>query len=100
MANTRKSLVRKSVTRKYNTAKFETMDITVDHSVEVEWENIDQLRTKSDGLTTLVIQDYDQTSKRVFEEFRLNNISATVNQADTPRRGLSAEEKKDFDSLG
>jgi len=96
----RKSVVRKSITRKFNTAKFETMDIVVDHTHEIEWPNLDTLRAKSDNLTTLVAQDFDQTCKKVFDEFKLTGYLATMNAADTPRRGLSAEEKKDFDKLG
>jgi hypothetical protein len=35
----RKSVIRKVITRKYNTAKYETMDITVDHQHEIEWDS-------------------------------------------------------------
>lgn len=95
----RKSIVRKSITRKYNTAKFETMDIVVDHSIEVEWDTIENLRAKSDSVTTLVANDFEQTAKKVFEDFRLTSTPASMNEAGPAKRGLSAEEKKDFDKL-
>lgn len=95
----RKSIVRKSITRKYNTAKYETMDILVDHSIEVEWDTVAALRAKSDGITKLVADDFEQTAKKVFEEYKLNTIAAIVNAPELPRKGLSADEKKDYDAI-
>ena len=100
MPKMRKSVIRKSITRKYNTAKYETMDITVDHQHEIEWESIDNLKKKSNNLTTLVVQDFDDTQKRVFDELKTANYAATMNSVEPPRRGLSSEEKQDFDKLG
>ena len=60
----RKSVIRKSIMRKYNTAKYETMDITVDHQHEIEWDSIDSLKNKSNNITTLVVQDFDETAQR------------------------------------
>lgn len=98
--NMRKSVVRKAIIRKYNTAKFETMDIIVEHQIEVEWENINMLRAKSDGITTLVREDFENTQKRVFEELNLNGFSAIVSSTtNNNKRGLTEEEKKDFDAL-
>jgi hypothetical protein len=97
--NMRKSIVRKAIIRKYNTAKFETMDVIVEHQIEVEWENIDMLRAKSDGITTLVREDFENTQKRVFEELNLNGFSAIVSSTTNNKRGLTEEEKKDFDAL-
>jgi hypothetical protein len=98
--NMRKSIVRKAIIRKYNTAKFETMDVIVEHQIEVEWENIDMLRAKSDGITTLVREDFENTQKRVFEELNLNGFSAIVSSTtNNNKRGLTEEEKKDFDAL-
>ena len=100
VAKTRKSTIRKVIMRKYNTAKYETMDITVDHQHEIEWDSIDTLRKKSDNLTTLVTQDFDETAKKVFEELKMTSFAATMNSAEPSRSGLSAEEKQDFDKLG
>lgn len=98
--NMRKSVVRKAIIRKYNTSKFETMDIIVEHQIEVELENIDMLRAKSDGITTLVREDFENTQKRVFEELNLNGFSAIVSSTtNNNKRGLTEEEKKDFDAL-
>jgi hypothetical protein len=98
-AKMRKSVVRKSVTRKYNTAKYETMDITVDHQHEIEWDSIENFRKKSNNITILVANDFEQTAAKVMEEFKLTNFAATVNTGDMSRRGLSATEKNDFDKL-
>lgn len=104
--NFRKSVVRKSITRKYNTAKFETMDIVVEHQIEVEWDSVDTLRAKSDGITTLVREDFEKTQKRVMEELNLCGYAAFVSSAtgnngsNSSKRILSEEEKKDFDALG
>jgi len=100
LSKMRKSVIRKCITRKYNTAKYETMDITVDHQHEIEWDSIENLRKKSNNVTTLVTQDFEDTQKRVFEELKTLNYSATMNVAEPARRGLSLEEKKDFDKLG
>jgi len=100
VSKVRKSTIRKVIMRKYNTAKYETMDITVDHQHEIEWDSIDTLRKKSDNLTSLVTQDFEQTAKRVFEEMKMASFAATVSAVEPPRRGLSAEEKQDFDKLG
>lgn len=99
ISKNRKSVIRKSITRKYNTAKYETMDITVDHQHEIEWDSIDNLKKKSNNVTTLVVQDFDDTQKRVFEELRTANYAASMTAAEPARRGLSLEEKKDFDKL-
>lgn len=97
----RKSVIRKSITRKYNTAKFETMDIVVDHQHEIEWDSIDVLKTKSNNVTTLVVQDFENTEKRVMEELRLNGYKAFINPpGENSKRSLTEEEKKDFDSIG
>lgn len=96
----RKSVIRKTIMRKYNTAKYETMDITVDHQHEIEWDSIDTLRKKSDNLTSLVVQDFDETARKVFEELKVTSFAAVVNASESPRRGLSIEEKQEFDKLG
>lgn len=97
----RKSVIRKVITRKYNTAKYETMDITVDHQHEIEWDSISTLKIKSNNLTTLVVQDFDDTAKRVIDELRTTVYSATVsNASESSRRALTSQEKEDFDKLG
>lgn len=96
----RTSTIRKTVTRKYNTAKYETMDITVEITSDVEWDTIENLKIKSNNVTTLVIQDFDNTAKRVMDELKVTSFAATMHSADLPRRTLTSEEKQDFDKLG
>ncbi len=96
----RKSVIRKSIMRKYNTAKYETMDITVDHQHEIEWDSIDSLKNKSNNITTLVVQDFDETAQRVMAELRLTSHAATMNGPEVAKRALTPEEKQDFDKLG
>ena len=96
----RKSTIRKVITRKYNTAKYETMDITVDHQHEIEWDSISTLKIKSNNLTTLIVQDFDETAKRVMEELRTTAYAATIStSADSSKRALTSQEKQDFDKL-
>lgn len=95
----RKSVIRKVITRKYNTAKYETMDITVDHQHEIEWDSIETLRIKSNNLTTLVTQDFDETARKVMSELRVNGYSAVVSNIESNKRALTAQEKQDFDKL-
>jgi hypothetical protein len=97
----RKSVIRKVITRKYNTAKYETMDITVDHQHEIEWDSISTLKAKSNNLTTLVVQDFDDTARKVMDELRVTTFAATMTtSSDANKRALSAQEKQDFDKLG
>lgn len=95
----RKSVIRKVITRKYNTAKYETMDITVDHQHEIEWDSIETLRVKSNNLTSLVTQDFDETAKKVMSELRVVGYAAIMNGADSSKRALTPQEKQDFDKL-
>lgn len=97
----RKSVIRKVITRKYNTAKYETMDITVDHQHEIEWDSISTLRMKSNNLTSLVVQDFDDTARKVMDELKVTAYLATISSsADSAKRPLTAMEKQDFDKLG
>lgn len=96
---TRTSTIRKTITRKYNTAKYETMDITVELNSEVEWDSIENLKIKSNNITTLVIQDFDQTAKRVMDELKVTSFAASMTVAEPARRSLTAEEKQDYDKL-
>lgn len=97
----RKSSIRKVITRKYNTAKYETMDITVEHQHEIEWDSIATLRAKSNNLTTLVIQDFDDTARKVMDELRVTSFAASMtNTSENAKRSLTAQEKQDFDKLG
>jgi len=99
MPKDRKSVIRKSITRKYITAKYETMDVTVDHQHEIEWDTIENLRKKCNNLTLLVTKDFEETVEKVKEELRVLSFAAVVNTAEPARRGLTIEEKKDFDKL-
>jgi hypothetical protein len=95
----RKSIIRKSITRKYNTAKYETMDITVDHQHEIEWDSIETLKIKSNNLTVLVTQDFDETARKVMSELRVAGYSAVVSNVEANKRALTTLEKQDFDKL-
>lgn len=95
----RKSNIRKVITRKYNTAKYETMDITVEHQLEVEWDSVTNLLKKSDNFTSVVVSDFDNTAKKVMEELKATNYIATISTPDS-RRALTSQEKQDFDKLG
>jgi hypothetical protein len=62
---------------------------------------IDTLKAKSNNLTTLVVQDFDDTARKVMDELRVTTFAATIiNSSDSAKRTLSAQEKQDFDKLG
>jgi len=97
----RKSTITKSITRKYNVARFETLDVMIQHEHEIEWDSIATLKSKSNNITTLIREDFEDTANRVLTELQLNGYKAFVtNTQENNKRPMTPEEKKDFDALG
>ncbi len=93
----RRSRIRKSIVRKLNTAKFETMDIIVDHDIEVDWRDAKELLEKAKNVTALVLEDYKRTEGQVLSDLQLSSQNAFRNEADLPKKSVNLNDN--FDSL-
>lgn len=104
----RKSVITKTITRKFNTAKYETLDLSVQQTHEIEWTSIDMLRAKSNSITTLLTEDFNQTVQKVFTDLHLDEYLAFINSkgpsdssssGEKNKNNLSEKDKKEFDKL-
>ena len=95
----RTSKVRKGIFRKLNVAKYETIDIIVDHEIEVEWKNAAELLEKAKGVTTLVTKDYQSTEVQVLQELNLAGYKAFANEPEVKKPLAKVETRQEFDKL-
>lgn len=63
----RKSKISKSISRKVQTATFENLQVFVSYEEEVEWSDIKERAKKSEGITKLLIGDFNKTMKSVWD---------------------------------
>jgi len=96
---TRVSTVRKSIIRKFNLGNYENIDIIIDQSHEVEWNNIEEFMKKSSGVTRLVAKDFQETVQLVAEELGLDEKKAFLNEYGSPKSNEKIANDDDFDSL-
>ena len=81
MSETRKSKIVKSISRKFNIAKYENLVINVSYEEEVEWSDLKERQDKSKNLTKLLTMDFEQTKKDVFEELKMSEKPAFIEDA-------------------
>jgi len=72
----RLSKISKSISRKFNVAKYENLVIHVSYEEEVEWGDLKTRQKKSEDVTKLLLIDFEQTKKEVFEELGLEEKTA------------------------
>lgn len=76
--NIRITKIRKHLERTIQTAKFENVKIYVEAEDSIEWNTLEERQRKLDDVTSLLIQDFQQTQLKVFQELKLEPNSATV----------------------
>ena len=72
----RTSKITKSVSRKFNVAKYENLVIHVSYEEDIEWADLKERQKKSGDVTKLLLSDFEQTKKEVFEELGLEEKTA------------------------
>lgn len=105
----RKSLVSRAIKRTIQTAQYESLVIEVGIEEEIEWTTLSERQKKIDNWTTLLLQDFKQSSDRIITDLGFTHKKAYFNNpseetkekfksvADAQERGLDLD---DLDTLG
>lgn len=108
-AKIRKSLVNRAIKRTIQTAQYESLVIEVGIEEEIEWTTLSERQKKIDNWTTLLLQDFKQSSDRIITDLGFTHKKAYFNNpseetkekfksiADAQERGLDLD---DLDTLG
>ena len=95
MAN--KSKIRKSIIRKIRTADFEQLDVIVDIEEEIEWENLEQRKEKTQKITKMLIDDLKYTYNEVCKEIKVDRCIGTVKTNIIKKDNNNTKEDVEFD---
>jgi len=77
----RKSKVVKSIRRIYNVAQYESLELVLNYEEEIEWADVKERQKKSRNITTLLLNDFKDTRKQVFEELNTSEKKAYFKNA-------------------
>ena len=92
----KKSIIKKSITRKISTAPYESIDINIEITEEVEWENMDERMKKTDAISKILLIDFVKSLNLAAEELNFTKNIATISGKKKPQ---NAKEKTDNKSI-
>jgi hypothetical protein len=64
----RKSKITKSVSRKMQTTTYENVQVHVSYEEEVEWTDLAERAKKSEGITAILMRDFNKTLDAVWDD--------------------------------
>lgn len=72
----RKSVISRSIKRTWRTAQYESLVLDVAIEEEIEWTTLTERQKKIDNWTTVLLQDFKQSSARIINELGITNVVA------------------------
>ena len=94
----RKSKISKSVRRIYNVAQYESLELVINYEEEIDWDTIKERQQKSKNITSLLLDDFKNTRKEVFEELNESEKKAYFKNALKSMKATE-DELENFDTI-
>jgi hypothetical protein len=101
----RKSKIAKSISRKMQTTTYENVQVFVSFEEEIEWGSLEERTKKSEGITKLLIRDFNKTLSDVWKNIAADggtNVSvhnAVETSSEQPHSSGNPEDIKQYDGL-
>lgn len=108
----RTSVINRGLKRTLKTAEYESLVIEIGFEEEIEWTTLSERQKKLDSWTTVLLQDFKQSSDRILAELGITHKKAYFHNpneatqakykvaAEAQQRGLDLDDLDSLDTLG
>lgn len=91
-----KSVIKKTVCRKIKTADFESLDVNLEITEEVEWENFEEREKKTEKITEILLEDLKKTYNKIVSELSIDRCVGVINAKNSSSEKKSSKIDLDF----